>query len=113
MRWNWNCDWKLIRNWAGVAAAAWLVFEITNVPSLVPVLAGLWVAADDLRTAWWIQRRDRDVLRGFCLFWAYAAWAVLKRTAAALAVLAAAFLAHVALNSLRGAPWGLGELVAG
>jgi hypothetical protein len=104
---------KLLLTWAGIAVASWAVYEITKVPSLVPVLAGLWVAADDLRTAWWIQRRDRDLFRGFCLFWAYAAWALLKGTAAALMLVNVAALAHLALNAARGLPWGMGELMAG
>jgi hypothetical protein len=83
--------WRGVFTWTGLAAAGFVIFELTHQPALGAVALSLKFAFEDFKTARWLYRYDPWRARGRACWWAYVAWGLWKAVVAAFGIVVVAF----------------------
>jgi hypothetical protein len=103
-------SWMRRVDWPLLIVLGLLVYEVAALQVIGAMVACSKLGWQDLRTAFWLRRRDTDAQRGWTYFWLYVTWALNK-------IVISAFLVTLALSSIGGdgGPWmsALAQVIIG
>jgi hypothetical protein len=77
--------WHGAITWAGLATAAFILYELTNEPAVGVATLCLKFGWEDFKTGYWLRRVDPNRARGRACWWMCVAWGLWKASLVAFA----------------------------